>query len=251
MAIVTDARRRDLLTAEKQASEQVEIVGTGLDLRAVNAQLRGASPNGPLRISDVADLSGLAAGLGQGEVVVDGDAGDYLAALNHGANVRVAGDVGCYLADNMTRGAVVVAGNAGYAAAPYCYGGVVVINGDAGDFTAVMNKGATVIVGGNVGDDVATYMLDGDVIVVGNAGENLANYLIRGNIYVGGEWKSLGHNTKVEDITPGDASKLQQLFDQYGIGAEPSSFRKVRPVSEKPFYKSKAMAQPDSPSKSA
>jgi glutamate synthase domain-containing protein 3 len=249
MASVTDVRRQDVLTVEQQPSEHLVISGTGLALRAVNTQLRAASPNGPIRIRSAAGLSGLAVGLEQGELLVDGHAGDYLAALNDGASIRVSGDVGCYLADNMTRGTVVVAGNAGYGAAPYCYGGSVVINGDAGDFTAVMNKGATVIVGGDAGDDVATYMLDGDVIIVGDAGENLGNYLIRGSIYVGGEWKSLGHNTKLDDMTPDDASKLQRLFNEYGIDAEPSTFRKVGPLSEKPFYKSKSSAQADSQSR--
>jgi glutamate synthase domain-containing protein 3 len=249
MAIVTDVKRRELLSMARRAGEHLEVLGAGLDLRAANGQLRVASPNGPIRISDVAGLSGLAAGLRQGSLVVDGDAGDYLAALNDGADIRVAGDAGCYVADNMTRGTVMVAGDAGYAAAPYCYGGVVLIEGDAGDFTAVMNKGATVIVGGDVGDDVATYMLDGDVIIVGDAGENLGNYLIRGSIYVGGEWKSLGHNTKLGAMTPDDVSKLQKLFKEYRIDAEPSSFRKVGPLSEKPFYKSKPPAQAETPSR--
>jgi glutamate synthase domain-containing protein 3 len=249
MASVTDVKRQDVLTVQQEPTEQVEIAATGLGLRAVNARLRGASPNGPIRIKDVAGLSGLAAGLEQGELLVDGQAGDYLAALNDGASIRVEGDVGCYLADNMTRGTVVVGGSAGHGAAPYCYGGVVVIKGDAGDFTAVMNKGATVIVGGDVGNDVATYMLDGDVIVVGDAGENLGNYLIRGSIYVGGEWKSLGHNTRLEVMTPDDVVKLQKLFKEYGIDAEPSSFRKVSPRSEKPFYKSESPAQAETPSR--
>jgi len=249
MASVTDVRRQDVLTMGREPGERVEIAGTGLGLRAVNAQLRGTSPNGPIRIRDVAGLSGLAAGLEQGELLVDGHAGDYLAALNDGATVRVLGDVGRYLADNMTRGTVMVAGNAGYGAAPYCYGGCVVIDGDAGDFTAVMNKGATVIVGGDAGDDVATYMLAGEVIIAGDAGENLGNYLIRGNIYVGGEWKSLGHNTKLEAMTPDDVSKLERLFKEYGIDAEPSGFRKVGPLSVKPFYKSKSPAEADSQSR--
>ena len=247
MAVVTDVSQRDLFATQETPGERVEIIGSGLNLRAVNAQLREASTNGPVRLREVADLSGLAAGLQQGMLVVNGDAGDYLAALNDGAEIRVAGDVGCYLADNMTRGTVVVSGNAGYGAAPYCYGGVVVINGDAGDFAAVMNKGATVIVGGDVGDDVATYMLDGDVIVVGDAGENLGNCLIRGNIYIGGKWKSLGHNTKLDGMTGDDLSKLQHLFDAYGVAAEPSRFHKVVALSEKPFYRSKTPAQPNRP----
>jgi glutamate synthase domain-containing protein 3 len=132
---------------------------------------------------------------------------------------------------------VMVQGNAGNGAAPYCYGGTVVVKGNAGDFTAVMNKGATIVVAGNVGDEVATYMLSGDLIIVGNAGRNLGNYLIRGNIYIGGAWQSLGHNTRLEEMTEADVAKLRSYFDQYGIEADPTHFRKLGRLSEKPFYK--------------
>jgi glutamate synthase domain-containing protein 3 len=132
---------------------------------------------------------------------------------------------------------VVVEGDAGYGVGAYCYGGRAVVKGNAGDFTAVMNKGATIIIQGNVGDDVATYMLAGDLVIVGNAGHNLGNYLIRGNIYIGGEWESLGHNTLVEEMTPADVATLRGYFDDYGIGADPTAFKKIVRRSEKPFYK--------------
>jgi glutamate synthase domain-containing protein 3 len=88
-------------------------------------------------------------------------------------------------------------------------------------------------------------MLAGDVIVVGNAGENLGNYLIRGNIYIGGDWKSLGHNTLVEDMTDDDIAKLRGLFDEYEVEADPSAFKKIARLSEKPFYKKQEAAQLD------
>jgi glutamate synthase domain-containing protein 3 len=139
----------------------------------------------------------------------------------------------------MTRGTVVVEGDAGYGVGQYCYGGTIVVNGNAGDFTAVMNKGATIIVSGNVGDEVATYMLAGDLVIVGDAGKNLGNYLIRGNIYVGGQWQSLGHNTLLEEMTAGDRAKLREYFDKYGLEADPTTFKKIVRLSEKPFYKAK------------
>jgi glutamate synthase domain-containing protein 3 len=112
-----------------------------------------------------------------------------------------------------------------------------VVKGSAGDFTATMNKGATVIIGQDVGDEVGTYMLAGDLVIVGNAGHNLGNYLIRGNIYVGGQWTSLGHNIKEEPLTEADVDKLQSYLSEYAIEADPRAFRKLAPLSEKPFYK--------------
>ena len=209
------------------------------DLRAVGAELKALVSNGEIVIENAAHLHGLCGGLEAGEIVILGNSGDYLAVLNSGATIRVEGDAGRYLADNMTRGTVLVDGNCGYGVGAYCYGGTIVVSGNVGDFAAVMNKGATIVVGGDVGDEVATYMLDGDLVIVGSAGKNLGNYLIRGNIYIGGEWASLGHNTLQAEMTPADVSKLRGYLDQYGIEADPTAFRKIVRLSEKPFYKAK------------
>lgn len=210
---------------------------SGRDLRSVSTELKEMVAKGPVLVQEAAHLHGLVAGFKSGEVTIGGDGGDYLGVLNDGAAIWVEGNAGRYLADNMTRGRVIVEGDTNYGAGAYCYGGTAVVKGNAGDFTAVMNKGATIIVKGNVGDDVATYMLAGDLVIVGNAGKNLGNYLIRGNIYIGGEWESLGHNTLLEEMSPADLAKLHGYFDEYDIGADPTSFKKIVRRSEKPFYK--------------
>jgi glutamate synthase domain-containing protein 3 len=215
------------------------------DLRSVSTELRKLVPLDPVTIKHAAHLHGLLAGLKQGEVVVEGDSGDYLGALNDGAAIRVTGDAGRYLADNMTSGTVIVDGDAGYGAGQYCYGGTIVIRGSAGDFSGVMNRGATIIVEGNVGAEVATYMLAGDLIILGDAGANLGNYLIRGTIYIAGAWSTLGHNTLQNDMSDADRTKLRTLFDQHGVQGDPDSFTKILRLSEKPFYKPGLTEQPD------
>jgi glutamate synthase domain-containing protein 3 len=206
------------------------------DLKAANQALKSSLNDHPVTIRSTAHIHGLAAGLNHGNIIVEENSGDYLGVLNSGATIHLKGDSGKYLADNMTGGTVIVEGNAGFGAAQYCYGGTVVIRGDSGDFTATMNKGATIIVEGNVGDEAGTYMLKGDLIVIGDAGDNFANYLIRGNVYLGGDWKSLGHNTRVELINDEDIAKLKALFETYQINANPSSFKKIVAASLKPFY---------------
>ncbi|HEY69064.1 MAG TPA: tributyrin esterase [Anaerolineae bacterium] len=206
------------------------------ELREVNGALRESLNGGPVEIKNAEDLHGLAAGLNRGEVVVRGSAGDYLGVLNSGGTIRVTKNAGKYVADNMTDGVIIIEGNADYGVGQYCYGGTVVVHGNAGDFTATMNKGATIIVNGDVGDEAGTYMLAGDLVVVGNAGENFANYLIRGDIYIGGEWKSLGHNTKLKSLTKKDIGKLEKYFEAHGLDADPTGFKKIVAASEKPFY---------------
>jgi len=206
------------------------------DLKAVNGALKKSLDGQPVAVKNAGHLDGLGAGLKHGELIVQSNAGDYLGVLNAGATLRAAKNVGRYVADNMTSGTVMIEGNAEYGAAQYCYGGTVVIRGEAGDFTATMNKGATIIVCGDVGDEVGTYMLKGDLVIVGNAGKNLANYLIRGSVYIGGQWQSLGHNTRVEPLTDEDLAKLRAYFEMYQIEADPAVFKKIVAASEKPFY---------------
>jgi len=207
-----------------------------LQLHEVNTYLRANVNGAPLVLSGASHLHGLAAGLKHGEVIIKGDAGDYLGVLNDGATIRVTRNSGNYLADNMTGGTVIIEGDAGYGAAQYCYGGTVIIQGSAGDFTATMNKGAVILVNGDVGSEVGTYMLKGDLVVVGNAGDNFANFLIRGSVYLGGEYRSLGHNTRVVPKTEEDMLKLRTYFEKYGIQADPVHFKKIVAASEKPFY---------------
>jgi glutamate synthase domain-containing protein 3 len=205
-------------------------------LKEVNSLLRQSLNGSPVKLSGVDQIHGLAAGLSHGEVLVEGNVGDYLAALNAGATIRVSKNAGSYAADNMNSGTIIIEGDAGFGAAEYCYGGIVIIRGNAGDFTATMNKGATIIVQGNVGDEAGTYMLKGDLIIVGNAGENFANYLIRGSVFIGGEYGSLGHNTRLVDMTDEDIARLKAYFEIYQITADPLRFRKIVAASEKPFY---------------
>jgi methylamine---glutamate N-methyltransferase subunit B len=207
------------------------------DLRAANSALRAGINGSVVEAVNASHLHGLAAGLKHGEIMITGDAGDYLGALNAGAVIRVRGSAGKYAGDNMTAGTLIIEGNAAYGAGQYCYGGQVFIGGSAGDFTATMNKGATILIAGDVGSECATYMLKGTVVVVGDAGENFGNYLIRGSIFIGGKWKSLGHNTRIISPDEADIAALKDLFETYGIQADPTAFRKVVAASEKPFYK--------------
>lgn len=208
-----------------------------LELREASAMLKHLADAEIVEIQNASHLHGLCAGFKAGEFKIIGDAGDYVGVLNDGATIHVTGNAGNYAGDNMTRGNITIHGSAGYGAGLYPYGGTLVVRGDAGDFTATMNKGATIIVCGNAGDEAGTYHLAGDFIVVGNAGLNLGNFLIRGAIYLGGESKSLGHNTRVEQLTKEDTQKLHRYFEEFDINADPARFRKIVAESAKPFYK--------------
>jgi methylamine---glutamate N-methyltransferase subunit B len=213
------------------------IDATMLNLKDINQHIRSEVNGKPVHVENAVHLHGLAAGLKLGEILVHGDVGDYVGALNAGARILVTGNAGKYAGDNMTGGELVIQGSAGYGVAQYCYGGTLVVHGDAGDFTATMNKGADVLIQGSVGDEAGTYMLKGNLVIVGDGGENFANYLIRGSVFIGGKWKSLGHNTKIDPMTEEDINLLRSLFNKYNIQADPTGFKKIVAASEKPFYK--------------
>ena len=216
---------------------KVEVDAANLSLRDVNARIREAVASGfRVHVKNARHIHGLAAGLRSGDIVVEGGAGDYLAMLNGGARVIVEGDVGDYVADGSWSGEVIVKGSAGYGASMYAYGGVLVVYGDAGDAVGQILKGATVIVNGNAGSSIGLYMVGGDIIVVGNAGRLVGDWMIRGCIYVGGMYESLGNNAKEVELTGEDVDKLSKLFDRYGVKADPLKFKKIVPVSLRPFY---------------
>ncbi len=211
------------------------------ELKYISQQIKNAlKENGAVTITEYLNLDGLASGLRYGIVNFKGSVGDYVGVLNSGAKIIIEGDVGNYLADNMISGEVIVNGNAGYCTAPYCYGGTVVIFGNCGDFLGTMNKGATILIEKNAGNDIGTYMLAGNIILLENAGERVGNFFIRGRIFIRGKWKSLGHNTKVEDLTSEDMDFLQQLLSSYNIKAKTEEFTKLVPETDKPFYSKKS-----------
>ncbi|MFX0206835.1 MAG: hypothetical protein ACFFDT_12685 [Candidatus Hodarchaeota archaeon] len=211
------------------------------ELKHISQQIKnGLKENGTVTITEYLHLDGLASGLRHGMVHIKGSVGDYIGVLNSGAKIIIEGDVGNYLADNMISGEVIVKGNAGYCAAPYCYGGTVVIFGNCGDFLGTMNKGATILIKKNAGNDIGTYMLAGDIVLLENAGERLGNFLIRGRIFIRGNWKSLGHNTKIKDLKSEDMDFLHHLLSSYKIKARAEEFTKLVPETDKPFYSKKS-----------
>lgn len=216
-----------------------KIDASNKDLKMVNSEIKKAIKDGisKIVIENATHIHGLAAGLSHGNIIINGDVGDYLAALNNGAIITVNGNAGKFLADNMTNGVVIVNGNAGYGAAVYCYGGIVVIRGNATDFLGALNKGAIIIIEGEVGNNVGTYMVGGEIIIVGDGGKNIGDWFIRGNIFIGGKWQSLGHNCKEVPIENEDIKRLEEYFKRFNVNANPTRFKKLIPISIKPFHR--------------
>lgn len=224
----------DVVTAS--ATTEIEF-----ELKNISQEIKSKlKENEVVTITDCDQFNGIASGLRQGKITIKSSVGDYVGMLNSGAQLIIEGNVGRFVGDNMIAGEIIIKGNASYCAAPYCYGGKIIIAGKCGDFLGTMNKGATILVKKDVGNDLGTYMLAGNIILLGNAGERVGNFLISGRIFIKGNWKSLGNNTKIEDISSDDIDFLKQLFSTYKIEVKPEDFIKIIPETDKPFYSKKS-----------
>jgi formylmethanofuran dehydrogenase subunit C len=119
-------------------------------------------------------LDNIGAGMTRGELVVDGDAGAYVAL-------------------GMSGGRLLVTGSAGYGAATALAGGEVRIGGDAGDQIGGALPGertgmreGIVVVGGSAGASLGDRMRRGLIVVAGGAGPFCGSRMSAGTIVVGG-----------------------------------------------------------------
>jgi len=124
----------------------------------------------------VADAAGLHAGAGMsgGELIVEGDAGDWLGA-------------------EMTGGTITVRGNAGHqTGAAYrgsrrgMNGGVIHVHGSAGDEVGLLMRRGLILVGGTCGEFAGASMIAGSLFVFGKAGGRLGAGMKRGTILAAG-----------------------------------------------------------------
>jgi len=57
----------------------------------------------------------------------------------------------------------------------------------------------------------------GTILVGGNAGHALGDSLYEAVVYVGGSVRSLGSDSRVEDLTEADISKVREILDLAGF----------------------------------
>lgn len=112
----------------------------------------------------------IGAGLDEGEIVVDGDAGAYLGAGMKRGKIEVKGNAGVLAGGSMAGGSISISGDAGERA-----GGILV-----GETMGM--KGGLLTIGGNAGPMLGERMRRGLVIVEGNAGDYAGARVIAGTI---------------------------------------------------------------------
>ena len=130
----------------------------------------------------------------------------------------------------MTEGELIIEGTAGDGAGQGIYGGTVLVKGGAGSRTGEIMKGGTVIIGGNSGFMTGLLMMGGRLIILGDVTDDVGESIMRGTIYVLGDVKSLGKNAVFEDFTEKDKKELEEILTEYGFDLtdeDYSNFKKI------------------------
>jgi methylamine---glutamate N-methyltransferase subunit B len=121
----------------------------------------------------------------------------------------------------------VIDGNAGNAVAASIRAGTVVVRGDASTRAGIAMKGGTVIVAGNAGPMAGFMMQKGVLIVCGDAADGVAESMYAGTVFLGGRHGELGADAVFEDLTADDREFLGAALERHSVAAPAAGFRKL------------------------
>jgi methylamine---glutamate N-methyltransferase subunit B len=204
--------------------------------REINETLRRLPPGSEVHLTEPRGTHNLAVGLMHPlDITIEGNAGYYIGGLCDGPSITVDGSVGWGVAENLMSGTVRIKGNASESAAASSHGGRVFIHGDASSRAGISLKGGTLVVAGDVGHMSGFMAQAGTILIGGDAGEALGDSLYEAVIYVGGMLRSLGADTRIEDLTDADVLRVKELVAASGFdGIDPQNVTRV--ASAKTLY---------------
>jgi formylmethanofuran dehydrogenase subunit C len=167
----------------------------------------------------------LASGMAAGELLIDGDVGDFIAANMSGGWIDVRGDAGDGAGLAMSGGALRITGNAGHrvgagtpGASKGMTGGEIIVNGAAGDEVAARARRGLVVIGGDAGEHTARAIIAGTVIVLGRTGAHAGRGSKRGSIVaIGGIDVPTTYQYACTYQPPHVRLTLTYLYRRYGL----------------------------------
>jgi formylmethanofuran dehydrogenase subunit C len=242
----------DVITLALRAplDADVEISGVKADLLATLsereiAELPASIGSRQLKLGDLFDVRGerssrvrvegslkrvhgLGSGMAGGELLIDGDVGDFVAANMSGGWIDVRGDAGDGAGLAMSGGALRITGSAGHrvgAASPGAgkgmIGGEIVVNGAAGDDVAARARRGLVVIGGDAGEHAARAIIAGTVIVLGRTGAHAGRGSKRGSVVaIGGIDVPATYQYACTYQPPHVRLTLTYLYRRYGLAAD-------------------------------
>ena len=216
----------------------------GKTTRQVNEELRAliAAGQTEIEILNPGSRHNLAVGILQpARIVFRGDVGYFCGGLSDGLEIEIEGDAGWSLGADMMSGRILVHGNSGSSTAPSIRGGFVVVKGDAGARTGIANKGGTIVIGGSTGYMSGFMAQKSRIVVCGDAADAFGDSMYLAELFCGGEIRSLGSDTILEEPSEGDLAWLSEALDPFGLGPK-REWKKVRSAGKLWRYDKKEFA---------
>ena len=142
-------------------------------------------------VNDSTKLDRIGAAMTQGEIVIEGNCGDYVGLGMRGGAIFAKASSGIFTACGMRGGSIHVNGNAGdYLGGGLpgerrgMFGGLVLVRGNVGDRVGDQMRRGMILVEGNVGSYACSRMSGGTVAVLGEVGAFAGFAMKRGTLIV-------------------------------------------------------------------
>lgn len=212
----------------------------GLEGREINARLRELAASGVTEVTllNPHSVHNLLVGFDRPlRLVVEGSVGFYAGGFMQGPSVLVRGNAGWYTGDNMVAGELLIEGSSGSNLGASMLGGSIRVRGRAGNRVGYGLRGGTLLVEGSVGLETGKMMLGGRIIVLGGAGHTTGESMYGGYIHVWrGRYASLGGNVLAGPPEGEEATALEEILRQAGLGLPAGEFVTIRPRPGKHQY---------------
>jgi formylmethanofuran dehydrogenase subunit C len=134
-------------------------------------------------------LDRIGAQMSSGDIVIDGDGGDYLGQGMKGGSLRIAGSAGIFAACEMRGGELNIHGDCGDflgGALPGnrrgMFGGAVIVRGNLAARGGDQMRRGMILVAGNVGDYLGSRMSGGTIVAMGEVGAFAGYAMKRGSL---------------------------------------------------------------------
>lgn len=151
----------------------------GLDYREINRRLRETAS---CKLTGCCGQRFLGAGMGRGELIIEGVPGNALGAYLNGGSITVYGNAQDAAGDTMNAGEIIIHGSIGDAAGYAMRGGRILVKDDAGyragiHMKAYEEKIPVIVIGGRAGSFLGEYQAGGIIIVLAiNGGRPVGNF---------------------------------------------------------------------------
>jgi formylmethanofuran dehydrogenase subunit C len=223
------------MTDEEAIQPEHELDATNLNNDQLIQRLNEFDTDATIRIGGIAETqSGVLAGLNRSmELKLPQNLGRFACMASSQATIDVAGSVGLACANSFRSGNLLVRGEAGNFLAAYAIGGYIAVHGKAGDFAGYGLAGGDLLVRSRCGNGAGALMRSGTLVIGNGCQDNLGFGMTGGTIYVRGEIGSVAEGVRVSRLKEADTIRLSLMLVRAGIKTTYERFQVFRAKGDK------------------